>query len=180
MVAPVTGDEATLARLMRAAQAGDKRAYAALLEEVARWLRRYFRGRIAPERIDDLVQDVLVSLHTKRATYDPARAFFSWLAAIARYRWLDHLRADYRGRTSELHEDSAAEDSDEDVVIARVSLDRLFEQLPPTQAEVIELVRIEGCSIAEASERTGQSQSLVKVNIHRGLKKLSALVEKAN
>lgn len=61
MVAPVTGDEATLARLMRAAQAGDKRAYAALLEEVARWLRRYFRGRIAPERIDDLVQDVLVS-----------------------------------------------------------------------------------------------------------------------
>ncbi|WP_144096409.1 sigma-70 family RNA polymerase sigma factor [Croceicoccus sediminis] len=176
----MTGDEATLARLMRAAQSGDKRAYSALLEEVARWLRRYFRGRIAPERIDDLIQDVLISLHAKRATYDPERPFFPWIAAIARYRWLDHLRADYRGRTAELHDDAAVKDSDEEVVVARVSLDRLFEQLPPAQAEVIEMVRIEGRSIAEASEKTGQSASLVKVNIHRGLKKLSALVEKAN
>jgi DNA-directed RNA polymerase specialized sigma subunit, sigma24 homolog len=65
-------------------------------------------------------------------------------------------------------------------VIARVSLDRLFAHLPVKQAEAIELVKIEGLSIEEASARSGQSASLVKVNIHRGLKKLAALVEKAD
>ena len=174
------GDEATLARLMRAAQAGDGHAYAALLDAVAQWLRRYFRGRIAPERLDDLVQDVLLALHAKRASYDPARPFFPWLAAIARYRWVDHLRAAYRARTEELHEDAAAQESDEEVVLARISLNRLFERLTPGQAEAIELVRIEGLSVAEAAQRSGQSVSLVKVNIHRGLKKLSALVEEAS
>jgi len=176
----MTGDEATLSRLMRLAQRGDQRAYAALLDEVARWLKRYFRGRIAPERLDDLVQDVLLAVHAKRATYDPERPFFPWLAAIARYRWIDHLRAVYRGHTEILHEDAATEESSEDVVLARISLQRLFERLPPAQAEAIELVRIEGLSIAEASRRCGQSVALVKVNIHRGLKKLSALVEEAS
>ena len=135
---------------------------------------------IAPERLDDLVQDVLMAVNAKRATYDPERPFFPWLAAIARYRWIDHLRADYRGRTEMLKEDAASEDSAEDVVLARISLQRLFERLPPAQAEAIELVRIEGHSIAEASRRCGQSAALVKVNVHRGLKKLSALVEEAS
>lgn len=176
----MTADESTLARLMRAAQAGDGRAYAALLEEVARWLHRYFRGRIAAERLDDLVQDVLMAVHAKRATYDPARPFFPWLAAIARYRWIDCLRAGYRRPTEELHEDAASEESSEEVVLARVSLERLFERLPPAQARAIRLVRIEGLSVAEAAHRSGQSVSLVKVNIHRGLRKLSALVEEAS
>ena len=71
------------------------------------------------------------------------------------------------------------EDSEEDVITARVSLERLFIHLPEGQAEAIELVKIEGHSISEAAQKTGQSESLVKVNIHRGLKKLAALVEKA-
>lgn len=175
----MTGDEATLARLMRAGQAGDRQAYGVLLEQSTKWLRRYFRGRIAPERLDDLVQEVLISLHTKRSTYDPARPFLPWLAAIARYRWVDHLRVEYRKQTQELVEGMASEESPEDVVLARISLDRLLDQLPPAQARAIELVRIEGHSIAEASERCGQSPALIKVNIHRGIRKLSALVEKA-
>ncbi|WP_067734379.1 sigma-70 family RNA polymerase sigma factor [Novosphingobium naphthalenivorans] len=176
----MNGDEATMARLMRAAQQGDRQAYAVLLEQAAKWLRRYFRKRIAAEKLDDLVQDVLLSLHGKRATYDPARPFFPWLAAIARYRWVDQLRAEYRTQTQELLEDTASEDSGEEPVMARVSLERLFDQLPPAQVEAIELVKIEGCSVAEASERTGQSPSLIKVNIHRGLRKLAAIIEKAS
>ena len=62
---------------------------------------------------------------------------------------------------------------------ARLSLDRLFEALPDAQSRAIELVRIEGLSIGEASTVTGQSESLVKVNIHRGLKRLAALIESA-
>ena len=69
-----------------------------------------------------------------------------------------------------------ADPQDEDVT-ARVSLARLLGMIPEKQAEVISLVKIEGLSINEASAMTGQSESLVKVNIHRGLKKLSSMVE---
>jgi uncharacterized protein (UPF0276 family) len=63
--------------------------------------------------------------------------------------------------------------------LAFAGLERLFAQLPPAQAQAIELVKIEGLSVAEASRACGQSESLVKVNIHRGLKKLTAMIEKA-
>lgn len=172
-------DEQTLSRLMAASQRGDKRAYAVLLEESGNWLARYFRRRIAPDQLDDLVQEVLVSLHRKRASYDPARPFLPWLAAIARYRWVDHLRRVYRQQEKAVEFEEPSEPGGQDAVLARISLERLMENLPEAQAEAIELVKIEGCSIKEASERCGQSESLVKVNIHRGLKKLAALIEKA-
>lgn len=172
-------DEATLAQLMRQSQQGDKRAYAVMLDECASWLRRYFRRRVPPHQLDDLVQDVLLALHNKRDSWDPARAFMPWLAAIARYRWVDHLRKVYRTEADQLEDWDAAEESSEEAVLARLSLERLFVNLPAGQAEVIELVKIEGLSITEASEKTGQSESLVKVNIHRGLKKLATLIEKA-
>lgn len=173
-------EEATFARLMAAAQNGDKPAYNVLLSETGMWLERYFRRRVPPHQLDDLVQDVMLALHNKRNSYDPSRPFLPWLAAIARYRWVDHLRKVYKHESDLLEEGDAVEDSEEDVVNARVSLERLFVHLPERQVEVIELVKIEGHSIKEAAEKTGQSESLVKVNIHRGLKKLSALIEKAD
>ncbi|QYJ07661.1 sigma-70 family RNA polymerase sigma factor [Qipengyuania flava] len=173
-------DEASLARLMTASQKGDASAYRVLLSEIQMWLERYFRRRVAPAQLDDLVQDVMMAVHAKRATWDPTRPFLPWLAAIARYRWVDHLRKVYRKAEDELGDYDAAEDSEEEAVMARMSLERLFVHLPDKQSEVIELVKIEGLSIAEASAKTGQSESLVKVNIHRGLKKLAALVEKAD
>ncbi|MXO52221.1 sigma-70 family RNA polymerase sigma factor [Erythrobacter gaetbuli] len=172
-------DEASMAHMMAAAQRGDREMYRVLLGEVQLWLARYFRKRVPPAQLDDLVQEVMMAVHAKRATWDPTRAFYPWLAAIARYRWVDHLRKVYRSAEDELGDHDAAEDSEEEAVMARISLERLFVHLPDRQVEVIELVKIEGLSIAEAAERTGQSESLVKVNIHRGLKKLSALVEKA-
>lgn len=176
----MVADEPTLARLMVATQDGDKAAGNVLLSEAGVWLERYFRRRVSPHQIDDLVQDVLIALYTKRATWDPTRPFLPWLAAIARYRWVDHLRKVYKHDSQELMEDDAVEDSGEDVVMARVSLDRLFGQIPEKQAEVIELVKIGGLSISDAAQKTGQSESLVKVNIHRGLKKLATLVEEAD
>lgn len=173
-------DEAGLVRLMIAAQAGDGRAYTVLLTEVQLWLERYFRRRVAPAQLDDLVQDVLLALHAKRATWDETRAFLPWLAAIARYRWIDHLRRVYRTAEDALEDQDSAEDSDEEAVLARMSLERLFVHLPQGQCEAIELVKIKGLSVTEAAERSGQSESLIKVNIHRGLRKLAALVEEAD
>nr|WP_301332491.1 sigma-70 family RNA polymerase sigma factor [Parerythrobacter lacustris] len=164
---------------MAASQQGDKQAYTVLLTEVQLWLERYFRRRCAPAMLDDLVQEVMLAVHRKRASWDASRPFLPWLAAIARYRWVDHLRKVYRTEEDALEDHDAAEDSGEDALLARLSLERMFVQIPSKQSEAIELVKIEGLSIAEAAERSGQSESAVKVNIHRGLKKLAALVEKA-
>ena len=82
-------------------------------------------------------------------------------------------------RDSTVDEDAAIVEDQEQAVIARLSLDRLFDALPRAQCRAIELVKIEGLSISEASVSTGQSESLVKVNIHRGLKRLASLIERA-
>ncbi len=169
-------NEETMRHLMIKAQGGDKQCYSSLLVECEKWLRRYYARKINPSAIDDLVQETLISLHRKRASYDPTKAFLPWLAAIGRYRWIDSLRKIYRHDHDELYEEMVA-DPQEETVSAKVSLERLLGMIPEKQAEVISMVKIEGLSIAEASAQTGQSESLVKVNIHRGLKKMSALIE---
>lgn len=149
-----------------------------MLGAAQRWLQRYFRRRTTPCQLDDLVQETLLSVHRKLASYEPSRPFTPWLAAIARYRYVDFLRAAYRRAEDELTADFADDSNEEADITSRISLERLFEVLPDAQQRAIELVKIEGLSIAEASESTGQSESLVKVNIHRGLKRLAMLVER--
>lgn len=173
-------DEASLARLAALSQRGDRAAYAAFLGACQQWLRRYFARKVGGEFLDDLVQETLLSIHAKLASYDPVRPILPWLAAIARYRWVDQLRRIYKANdTAQEIDDLPGIDDPESEVTARISLDRLFAQLPDGQVRAIELVKIEGLSVAEAASACGQSKSLVKVNIHRGLKKLAALIEKA-
>jgi RNA polymerase sigma factor (sigma-70 family) len=163
--------------LMVAAQAGNGGAYHRLLVEVSAWLRRYYARRLPPSMVDDAVQDTLMAVHEKRHTYDPARRFEPWLAAIARYKWIDRLRAMKSAATESLGEDIAIPDHGEAVTSAW-SLERLLRELKPAQSEAIRLVKLQGLSIEEASVLTGQSVSLVKVNIHRGLGRLTALVKR--
>src|ERR1700752_2829238 len=80
-------------RMMAAAQVGDANAYRALLAELAMWLCRYYARRLPPAMVEDAVQDVLLAIHEKRHTYDPKRSLVPWLAAIARYKWIDRLRS---------------------------------------------------------------------------------------
>ena len=171
-------DDASLTRLAGLSQHGDKAAYAALLGAAQQWLVRYYRRRVIPCQLDDLVQETLLSVHRKLASYDPARPFAPWLAAIARYRYVDQLRLIYRRAEDELNADYHAAEPGEPAIAARISLERLFEALPAAQSRAIELVKISGLTISEASARTGQSESLIKVNIHRGIKRLAALVER--
>ena len=163
-------------RLMTAAQAGDKSAYRLLLDELRSWLVRYYRRRLPPDTVDDAVQDALVAIHTKRHTYDGNRPFGPWLAAIARYKWIDRLRAMTASKTEALPDDLWVADEGSAVISANV-LGQLLAGLKPGQAAAIRLVKLEGRSIDEVALLTGQSSALVKVNIHRGLTKLAALVE---
>jgi RNA polymerase sigma-70 factor (ECF subfamily) len=168
-------DDDGLRRAMALALAGNKSAYRFLLDECRRWLEAYYRRRVPPHMIDDLVQETLLSIHSKRQSFDTSRPFLPWLAAIARYRWVDALR---RMRDSdELDPETADLGGGVEPILARLSLDRLLACLPPAQANAIVLTRIEGRSIADAARISGQSESLVKVNVHRGIRKLADLVE---
>ena len=160
---------------MVASQAGNAAVYRRLLTEIGVWLRRYYGRRLPPGMVDDAVQDTLLALHVKRHTYDPARPFEPWLAAVARHKWIDRLRSMKSAATVALDDDIAVPDHG-DAVIHAHSLEALLTELKPAQSDVIRLVKLQGLSIEEASVRTGQSISLVKVNIHRGLGRLAVIV----
>jgi RNA polymerase sigma factor (sigma-70 family) len=160
--------------LMVAAQRGESRAYEQLLRELDAWLRRYYARRLPAAAAEDARQDALFAVHLKRHTYAPSRPFGPWVAAIARYKWIDHVRAASRFVALSLHDEIPTEDPGE-AAISAVAMDDLLKRLKPAQARVIRLVKLQGVSIEGASDATGQSASLVKVNIHRGLKKLAAI-----
>ena len=161
---------------MAAAQAGNGGAYRRLLTEVRGWLMQYYARRLPQNMIEDAVQDALIAIHAKRHTYDPARPFGPWLAAVARYKWIDRLRAIARHPSEGLAGDLTVGDHESAVTSAAV-LGALIARLKPAQADAIRLVKLEGWSVEEASQRTGQSGSLIKVNIHRGLGRLATFLK---
>jgi RNA polymerase sigma factor (sigma-70 family) len=161
--------------LMTAAQAGDGHAYDQLLRELDAWLRRYYARRLPSPASEDARQEALLAIHANRNTYAPSRAFGAWVTAIARYKWIDRVRDASRFAAVPLDDEIAVEDHGGAAISAAV-MDNLLGQLKPAQACVIRLVKLKGLSIARASGATGQSAALVKINIHRGLKKLAALV----
>ncbi len=182
-MAPPVGSKATgiprgnWDHLMAAALAGDADAYRKLLAELVPWLRRYYQRRLPHSMTEDAVQDVLLAVHEKRHTYDPSRPFGPWLAAVARYKWIDRIRS-MKSEASDPLDDTFGVSDHEDAVIAESTFLRLLADLKPAQADAIRLVKIEGYSIEETSQKTGQSLALVKVNIHRGLKRLAVAVRK--
>lgn len=159
---------------------GDQGAHRAFLAAVSGNLRAFYRSRMrsAPEDAEDLLQETLVAIHTRRDTYDPAFPVTAWVYAIARYRMIDHWRR--RGRRGEhvpvedAHElFTAAED---EAVDARRDVARLLAMLPQKQQDSIRLVKLEGMSVIDAAAQTGLTESDVKISIHRGMKTLMRLL----
>jgi RNA polymerase sigma factor (sigma-70 family) len=165
--------------LMVAAQDGHGGAYQRLLSEISDWLRLYFLRRLPPGDVDDAVQETLLAVHRRRHTYDPHYPMGAWLAAIAKHKWIDQLRGIGRRPTEELPDDLSVGDHEASVTSASV-LERLLGELRPAQAQAILLVKLQGYSIEDVSQETGQSVSAVKMNIHRGLGRLTALIEKTH
>lgn len=157
--------------MMMAAQEGDDQTYDVLFRELSSWLRRYFRRRLTQSAADDATQEVLLAVHNRRYTYETKAPFGPWLASIARYKWIDCVRR--QGRETELDPDADIPITDHGAAVrSTIVVRNLIQSLRPAQAEVVRLVKLEGASIKEAAMLTGQSPSLVKVNIHRGLKRI--------
>lgn len=157
---------------------GDQLAYRLLLTHLRQWLIAYYCKRISGDSVEDLVQETLLTLHHKRHTFDPQFAFFPWIVAIAKHRWIDHLRKTLRYVETELDEDMAAEDKPNDPH-SGFDLQVFLQRLPRAQAQVIELIKLQEFSVQQVAMQTGHSQASVKVMVHRGLKKMIAMAQEA-
>ena len=174
------------ANMMRAAQDGDSATYNRLLREIAPVIRRIVGNRMPNSAdADDVVQDVLLSVHTVRHTYDPDRPFLPWLMAIARHRVMDRLRKIGRRAAHEIVVDKLPETFSEDeantsenTLAADAALERAIAELPPGQRQAIEMLKLKEMSLKEASAASGISISALKVATHRAIKALRVALQK--
>lgn len=162
-----------------AALAGDAASYRRFLAALSAHLRAWFRRRMAawPDDVEDLVQETLLAVHDSRHTYAPDQPLTAWVHAIARYKFVDWLRA--RSRHEALNDplDDELEilaRSDTDAADARRDLQQMLEVLPERQRRVLVMTKLAGASVAEAARATGLSEAAVKVGVHRSLKALAA------
>lgn len=173
----MTEREAHLKSLMKRGLTGDAVAWRLLLTEMGGHLRPFFARRLFgdPSEAEDLVQETLIAIHAKRATWDPGQPFTGWAFAVARHKLIDHLRRQGRRPThpldeaAELFADHTVEDG-----AARWDLSRCLSLLPQRQRRLIEDVRLNGLSVAEAAERHGYTVTAAKVSLHRSMKSLNA------
>lgn len=185
------GDDSAEARdrnwrtLMRAAQDGNSAAYSRLLTEILPVLRRMVtRKWRAAQDVDDIVQEILLSVHAVRHTYDPARAFMPWLVTIAARRIADAAR---RGAARSANETTVATMPETfDVDETKNEQDRSDDQgaiahamsgLPRGQRQAVEFLKLKGLSLEEASAVTGKSVTALKVTMHRALKAMRKALE---
>ena len=173
--------DASWSVLMAAAQAGDKAAYGRLLRECTPLIRRVVHRGMQPDRVDDVVQDVLLTIHRARQTYDPTRSFSAWVVTIAQRRAIDLLRHRGRHDRREIHapieyENYAGVDSDHDRDVTLEQQGKVLQaalsSLPPGQRQAIQALALRQLSLDEAAGVTGKTKGALKVNMHRALKSL--------
>ena len=166
--------------MMEAAQDGDRAAYEQLLREILPLVRviasRWDRSL---HRTEDVVQDILLTLHRVRHTYDPARPFTHWLATLARRRAIDALRRRTRTERHEIFDErayetfaDAAANRGMTAFDAGHGLKEAMTGLTAGQRQAIDLLKLKELSLAEAAKVTGRSVSALKVNVHRAMKTL--------
>lgn len=175
----MTASEDRLKALMLRGLDGDASAHRELLSNLAGLLRAFYARRMGREavEVEDLVQETLIAVHTRRISYSRNQPLTPWVYAMARYKLIDHLRRSRHRVTEPLEAaNDVAEGDAAGAATAATDLERLMGELPAKQRDAIRFVRIEGLSVAEAARRSGQSESAIKVGIHRGVKALMARV----
>lgn len=164
-------DEAELSRLLRAAIAGDERAYADFLHRIAALVRGFVRRKVVQGGVDpeDVVQETLLAIHVKRHTWRPDAPVLPWVYAIARFKLIDAFRR--RGRRIEVEIDEIAETfaEPETETVSERDVNRALEGLPPAQRSVVSSISVDGQSIGETAAKLGISETAVRVSLHRGL-----------
>ena len=171
-----------LRRLMARAQQGDRDAYLTLLRAITPRIRHMVRRKrafLGESDAEDVVQEVLLSLHAVRATYNPSRPFLPWMAAIVRHRLADAIRRQVRQGAREVAVDdldvtfeAAASNKHEDTFGDSEALIHAIQSLPPGQRQAVELLKLRELSLKEAAAVTGLTVGALKLATHRAIASL--------
>ena len=168
-------------QLMAKIQQGDQEAYRQFLNEIGPLLFNYVRRRVFnPEMVPDVYQEVLLTLHKARFTYQPSRPLGPWLFTVARNSILDALGknrkfAEREVPTETLPESGAAEMDGS----LGDELHQALNSLSPIHRDAVELLKLRGLSLEEAALELKISVAALKVRAHRGYEQLrKSLVEK--
>lgn len=170
--------------LAAAAQGGDSKAYNRLLAELVPYLRAVLSPGLADKSaVEDIVQEILISVHKSLNTYTPGRPFKPWLFAIANFRRTDYLRRHYAGQKHNLLPLDAADEVIADPVVTLDGasdeyreVQSALETIPQKQRDVFTKLKLEGYTAQEVANQTGMNVSAVKVSAHRTLQKLKAML----
>lgn len=168
-------DPNKLESLMRKALEGDKHAYSELLLETSRFLRPFLSKRLnGASEVEDLLQEILLSIHKARHTYDGLRPYKPWVFAIAQFRLLDYLRnhyADHLRHAVELSElENILPENVTESEFTYESISGEIRQLPEKQATILQMMHQDGYTAKEVAEKIGMKESAVKVAAHRAYK----------
>ena len=165
------GNESELARLMRAAIAGNEIAYEDFLRRTACLVRGFARRRVVEGGVDpeDIVQETLLAIHIKRHTWRDDTPITPWILAVARYKLIDAFRR--RGRRVEIEIGEIVDTfaAPEPEAVSEREIRRVLEMLAPGQRSVVAAVSVDGNSIHQAARNLGMSETAVRVALHRGL-----------
>ena len=167
------------AELMILAQNADAGAYRLLLQELVPYLGAFLRKKFGSvSYLDDLVQEIMIGIHKARHTYQPDRPFLPWLHAIIRYKSIDLMRTRLRRESREVLNGEAIDQESETFWAAETNTDLgdrvllAVAALPLKQRTTVEMLKVEGLSVKEVANRTGWSESAIKVTAHRAYEAL--------
>jgi RNA polymerase sigma-70 factor (ECF subfamily) len=165
---------------MTAAQRGDGEAYRALLDDIGPSLMSFLcaRARGHLDDVDDVYQETLLAVHRARHSYQPPRPVDPWLFAIADHVLARHMRRHRRRAARELLVETPPDLSVEHPADGAADLAAAWRRLPAAQREAVELLHVDGLSVAAASARVGITAGALKVRAHRAYKLLRGLVRR--
>jgi RNA polymerase sigma factor (sigma-70 family) len=155
-------------QIVSAAQQGDPRAIALLLDGSHAHVRRFARTLCStPEDAEEAAQEALIILYRKIGTLRAAAALAGWMFQIVRNECIRRSRVTFRRPVSA----AMVEPSAEDAALARLEVERIvasIAKLPPEQRAILVLRDIQGLSGAATAQALGLSRSAMKSRLHRG------------
>ena len=165
-----------LTALLRDAIAGNQARYAEFLHAITPLLRRMVLRYVPAADSEDIVQEILISIHKARHTYDGNRPIKPWLIAIARFRITDYLRRYYAtGRNRTVDIDAFTETLADDVTESletHESIEKILADVPDRERQILTLMHVEGYTAKQVGEQLQMKESAVKVAAHRAIKRL--------
>jgi len=169
--------------IVRVAGGHDRAAFALLFDHFAPRLKAFLlRQGTGASTAEELVQEAMLTVWRKAASFDPAQATAStWIFTIARNKRIDLLRRERRPELDPndpllVPESTSAERSlgaREEATLVRQAMTRL----PPEQADLVRMAYFEDKVHTAIADETGLPLGTVKSRLRLALNRLAKLLK---